>query len=169
MIVYFDSSQTNALSYARAREILSVFLYNNMLHVKLIIPDDKTDVLKDVTWLPFDNKNCASKLTKLIPIGRCDCSSTGSGYQFIEYPSAQRPVIPRRLTDCKLRISASLQEPYVRYNRSSRIIHGFEVTLVKNIAIRMGMQPKIAMIKEERSNRDVTGNRTGIYSKLFNR
>lgn len=146
------------------KKVLGVFLKYNMLHVKLLTFRKSSPTMDVISWFPFDKNNCGMKVTDLVPIGKCEY--TDDEFNYIEYPSAKRPIIPRYLPGCKLRISTSIQEPYVGYNPSTHTFDGLEVILVKNIARKMGMLAEFVLIDEVRSNR-VVDNHTGIYWKLL--
>lgn len=150
----------------KLRQILDIFLQFNMLHVKMVIHRVTSLTLEVITWFPFDEENCASKVSELTLIGRCEC--TRSGFQYIEYPTAEKVVVPLRARGCELRTSASVQEPYVIYNRETREFSGLEVQLVRNIASELDMRVKFVLINESRSNRALNYG-SGIYSQLFQR
>lgn len=147
------------------REILSVFLKFNMLNVKVIAYRNMTQEVDVKTWYPFKNGNCATRITELETIGKCEYDN--DKIHFSEYLVTDE-VIPKHIPDCQLRISTSIQEPYVYYNETTKRFAGMEVMLVRTIAAKMGMIPEFVLIKEVRSNRVVNYTR-GIYSLLFQR
>lgn len=147
------------------KEALAVFLRYNMLNIKILTFRPNARILDVVTWFPFDKQNCAYDVTDLVPIGRCDYNATH--FDFVEFP-VNKPVIPKYIPGCKLRISTSIQEPYVYYNKTTQTFSGLEVTIVRAIANKMGMITDFVLIPEVRSNR-VVNNETGIYSLLLRR
>lgn len=136
-----------------------------MLNVKIVTFRPNSQMLDVVTWFPFDKNNCASDVTDLVPIGKCEFNDTD--FDFIRFP-VNKSVIPNSIPGCKLRISTSIQEPYVYYNRSTRTFSGIEVAIVRAFAKQMGMITDFVLIPEVRSNR-VLNNNTGIYSLLLQR
>lgn len=147
------------------KEMLAIFLDYNMLNIKIISYRNQTHILDVKTWFPFKERNCAQKVTNLEPIGHCEY--TNDTFEFTELP-VNDEVIPALLPGCKLRVSTSIQEPYVYYNQTTGNFSGMEVILVRAIAKKMQMVPEFVLIKEVRSNR-VVDNVTGIYSLLFQR
>lgn len=147
------------------KQILSVFLEYNMLNVKVITRRIMTNELYVNAHFPFRNGNCADRVTDIETVGKCKYDNGVSS--FSEYPVTDE-VIPKFIPGCKLRISTSIQEPYIYYNERTGNFAGMEVMLVRTIAEKMGMVPKFILIKEVRSNR-VVNYTSGIYSLLLQR
>lgn len=163
LLIYFTYNDT--VFEEQQKGALAVFLRYNMLNIKIITFRNASLVLDIVTWFPFDKHNCASGVTDLVPIGKCEFNETH--YQ-LQHFRINKTVVPNYIPGCKLRISTSIQEPYVYYNRRARTFSGLEVTIVKSIAKKMGMITDFVLIPEVRSNR-VVNNITGIYSLLLQR
>lgn len=149
----------------KQKEILATFLEYNMLDIKLVTYRQEARVLDVKTWFPFANNNCASRVSVLQLISKCEFNDID--HKFIEYP-VRDVVIPKHLPGCELRISTSIQEPYVYYDHKTKNFSGMEIALVKAIAEEMEMIPIFILINETRANRAVD-NQTGIYSLLFQR
>lgn len=163
LLIYF--TYNNTVFEDQQKGALAVFLKYNMLNIKIITFRKDSRILDIVTWFPFDKNNCASGVTQLVPIGKCEYNDTHFHLHEIHL---NKTVIPNYIPGCKLRISTSIQEPYVYYNQSTRTFSGLEVTIVRSIAKQMGMITDFVLIPEVRSNR-VVNNITGIYSLLLQR
>lgn len=150
---------------SKQKKVLAEFIKYNMLNVKMLSFRHLASIIDVISWFPYDYaNNCAQNVTNLATIGHCDYSA--DTFSYVEHRDAKRAFIPRFLGRCKLRISASIQEPYAYYDLRANEFDGFEVQLIRNVAIAMGMQPVFQVIDGVRSNR-VVANDTGIYSTLL--
>lgn len=164
VIVLMHFTYDNTVFGDKQKEVLAVFLRYKMLNVKLLTFRHSSSTMDVISWLPFDNGNCANRVIDLVSIGSCEY--TDEGFEYNEFLAAQKIVSPRRTPGCPIRIATSIQEPYVYYNRTTRIFDGLEVVMVRNIAYAMDLRPTFLLINEVRSNR-VVSNVTGIYSTLL--
>lgn len=163
LVLIFYAYNENEIDGIR-KNALREFLEYNMFDVNIISFRTTDRLTVDVvTWLPFTNGDCATDVTDLYATDKCEITNDVSA--LTEYSDIMHK-IPKLLSGCKLRVSTSIQEPYVYYNHTSKTFDGLEIELVKNIAARADMIPEFVLINEVRSNR-VVSKVTGIYANLL--
>lgn len=161
VLIYFQYD-VEILKTKIIKEVLEYFLQFNMLNVHVLTFIRGVNVLNVSTWYPFDDGNCAHHVKQIQLNDICDY--TNGNANLIEL--IKRPKLPNTFTNCPIRISCGVWEPFVYYSEERGFYGGVDVFLVRAIANKFKMIPTFIRVKDSRANRKIS-NTTGLYALII--
>lgn len=147
--------------------ILQEFLNRHLINVNVISYRINSNIVQAHTFYPYYGGNCATDITKLHLIEECEYDDETPFDPKITIINKLMPKIPNDLHSCEMRITSSVIEPFVFFDKHSGSFNtGTEVLMIQTIAKALKMEPVFNRINETRENRAVS-NETGIYANLL--
>lgn len=153
-----DSSETDW----KLRQILQVFLDNHMRNVDIIRTSENADKIEVVTWFPYADGSCGTRIQKLTLIARCDMSSLKKSN--IVRNQIARPKIPFDMGNCSALVTGIEWAPFVHHNRRTGRNSGSEIHAIAVIASKLNI-----FIKYKVMDTQFRDNMTQIYAELEKR
>lgn len=167
VVALFINTYDDEELLSQMRIILQTFLNRHMINVNVISYRANSNIVQSHTFYPYDDDNCADKVTNLHLIEECEYSDDAPFDPVITIIHKLKPKIPRNLHGCEMHIASSVIEPFVFYDMESDSFNmGLEVLMIQTIAQALKMTPIFQRINGTRENRAVS-NETGIYAQLL--
>lgn len=181
VVLFIDPMQSLSQQETMSQIVFNELLHHSVLNVNIIY-QYSTEPFKFevVTWFPYYNLSCASRVNNIQKIDECIVTEKTSGMKKEQQVGRQVtlhvfnqdmfPKIPKKFHDCDLKITTFVWEPFVtgRRRQHDKIESGLEILMLHTITEKMHLKPIYSVISSKRAMRLITAdNETGIYADLL--